>query len=185
MIVLIAFAFAAFAAGAPLCGGAALTLAIAGLGFMPWNFPKARLFQGDAGALFSGFLLAELAVIAAGSRGEGPVFELFVPLALLPFLVDVLLTLLVRVNRKQRLFDAHRDHLYQRWLARHHRSHQELAWRLFSLMAVFAASAVALQRVGPAGQLAGFIAATALAVVVWSVLSRRNPAMERPRQALR
>jgi len=178
-IVLIAFALAAFAAGATLCGGAALTAALGGMGFMYWNFPKARLFQGDAGALFSGFFLAELAVISAGSRGDGPIFVLFVPLALLPFLVDVLLTLLARAIRRQRLFDAHSDHLYQRWLARHGASHQRLAWRLFGVMALFSATALALRRVGPAGQLGGFAAATGAAVIAWIVVSRRNPAMDR------
>jgi UDP-GlcNAc:undecaprenyl-phosphate GlcNAc-1-phosphate transferase len=184
-IVLIAFALAAFAGGATLCGGAALTAAFANLGFMPWNFPKARLFQGDAGALFSSFFLAALAVIAAGSKGGGPVFVLFVPLALLPFLVDVLLTLLARARRRQRLFDAHSDHLYQRWLARHGRSHQVLAWRLFGVMAVFAAASLALERVGPADQLAGFIGATATAIVAWVLLSRSTPSMERRSQAPR
>jgi UDP-N-acetylmuramyl pentapeptide phosphotransferase/UDP-N-acetylglucosamine-1-phosphate transferase len=174
-IILLAFAFAAFTAGAPLCGGAALTAACAGLGFLPWNFPKARLFQGDAGALFSGFLIAELAVIAAGSHGEGPVFVLFVPLALLPFLVDVLLTLLARATTRRRLFDAHSDHLYQRWLPRHGRSHLSLAWRVFGVTALFAAAALALRQVGPLYQLAGFIAATALAVLAWVLVSRRNP----------
>jgi UDP-N-acetylmuramyl pentapeptide phosphotransferase/UDP-N-acetylglucosamine-1-phosphate transferase len=177
-IALFAFAFMAFAGSSILCGAAALTAALAGLGFMPWNFPKARLFQGDAGALFSGFLLAELAVIAAGSSGRGPVFVLFAPLALLPFLVDVLLTLLVRTRAKQRLFDAHSDHLYQRWLARHGRFHQALAWRMFAVMGVFAAGAVALGPVGCAGQLLGFVAATIAAVSVWVLISRRNPPME-------
>ena len=178
-IVLFVFAVAAFAAGATLCGAAALTAAIAGLGFLPWNFPKARLFQGDAGALFSGFLLAELAVIAAGSRGEGPVFVLFVPLALLPFLVDVLLTLLARARTRRRLFDAHSDHLYQRWLARHGRSHAALAWRLFGVTALCALAALTLLRVGFTGQIIGFIAATGIAVAAWVVVSRRNAPVER------
>ena len=113
-ITLLAFALTAFQQGAPSYGGTAIVAALAAFGFLPWNFPKARLFQGDAGALFSGFLLAALAVIGAGPRGQGPVFLLFAPLALLPFLVDVLLTLLVRAKAKKRLFDAHSEHLYQR-----------------------------------------------------------------------
>ncbi len=180
-IVLIVFAFAAFAGGAPALGGAALTASLAGLGFLPWNFPKARLFQGDAGALFSGFLLAELAVIGAGWSGRGAVYVLFVPLALLPFLADVLLTLLMRARAKKRLFDAHSEHLYQRWLAGRGRSHAALAGRIFGIMTLFASAALALRSLGPGLQIAGFMAAAVVSILAWTALSRRNPLMNAER----
>ena len=179
IITLLAFAFAAFSGGAPACGGAALAAATAGLGFLPWNFPKARLFQGDAGALFSGFLLAELAVIGAGARGQGSVFVLFAPLALSPFLIDVLLTLLMRARGKRPLFDAHKDHLYQRWLSRHGRSHLALAWRMFSVMGACALASTLLRTVGPTLQLCGFALATVVGVALWGLLSRSNRPSER------
>ena len=45
-------------------------LLVAGLvGFLPFNFPRARIFLGDVGSQFCGFVLAVLAVAAGGSRG--------------------------------------------------------------------------------------------------------------------
>ncbi len=172
-LVLAAFSAAAFTGHAPAIGGAALIGAAAGLGFLPWNFPKARLFQGDAGALFSSFLLAALAVIGAGRSGEGPVFLLFAPLALLPFLADVLLTLLRRARAKKRLLDAHREHLYQRWMAARGGSHTALAGRAYPIVALYAGAAWLLRSAGPTLQLAGFLIATGLAVVGWALASRR------------
>ena len=60
--------------------GAALVVALAGLGFLPFNFPRARMFLGDVGSYFLGAWLAVLAV--AGLRA-GIAFEaMFAPLAL-------------------------------------------------------------------------------------------------------
>ncbi|MHB8287456.1 MAG: glycosyltransferase family 4 protein, partial [Caulobacteraceae bacterium] len=116
VIALAAFALAAFGAGLPAIGGVTLAGAAACAGFLPWNL-RGKLFQGDVGALFSSFLLAGLAVLATQTgAGHATVFLYFAPLALFPFLTDVLLTLLVRARRGERLFEAHRDHLYQLWL---------------------------------------------------------------------
>lgn len=172
-IVLAALGWAAFLGGSPLLGAAALVTAFAGLGFLPWNFPKARLFQGDAGALFSSFMVAALAVLAAGPSGHGPVFVLFAPLALLPFLADVLLTLQDRARAKKPLLDAHAEHLYQRWLARSGGSHAALTLRTFIIMAAFAGGALLLTGMGPRVQTVGFVAGLTVAVSGWLMVRRR------------
>ncbi len=176
VITLAAFACAAFQAGLPMLGGAATAGAAACAGFLPWNL-RGKLFQGDVGALFSSFLLAGLAVLAAkggGGTGHGAVFLYFAPLALFPFLTDVLLTLLVRARRGERLFEAHRDHLYQLWLKHHPaRTHSALAARVAAIMAAYAAMALGLQH-APAGLqppvFAALVAATAWA---WTAARRR------------
>lgn len=185
VIVLAALASAALLGGSPLLGAAALSTAFAGLGFLPWNFPRARLFQGDAGALFSSFMVAALAVIGAGPSGRGPAFVLFAPLALLPFLADVLLTLLDRARARKRLLDAHAEHLYQRWLAGSGGSHVALALRTYLIMAVFAGAALALTGVGALLQTLGFVAALIAAVVGWVMLRRRVDRAEPSGQASR
>ena len=174
-LALAAFAAAAFGEGATELGVAALAAAVAGLGFLPWNFPKARLFQGDAGALFMSFLLASLAVFGASKRGSGPVFMLFAPLALLPLLTDVLLTLLRRARGGRRLLDAHKEHLYQRWFAAHARSHIGASLCMWALIAVCSLAAFALNRASPALQTGGFLAAVILMAMGWSFASRRYP----------
>lgn len=172
-IALLAFAAAAFAGGDPALAVAALATAMAGIGFMPWNFPKALLFQGDAGAVFSSFLLAALAVIGAGAGGHGSVYLQFVPLALLPFLVDVLLTLLSRAREGKRLLDAHSEHLYQRWLAHSGGSHVRLAVWAYGIMTLYAAIALVLLTAGPAVQIAGFLIAAAATGAAWFLFRRR------------
>ena len=90
----------------------ALALLAACLGFLPFNFPKARIFLGDVGSGALGFAIATL---LAASLMDG---RLFAPLLLLPlsaFLVDSGLTLLRRMVRKERWWAAHAQHAYQRW----------------------------------------------------------------------
>ena len=96
-------------------GWLALAVAAACAGFLPLNFPKARIFLGDVGSGALGFTLAVLCV-AAVAHAELPAQLLLLPLA--PFLVDSGLTLLRRVLRRERWWDSHTQHAYQRWAAR-------------------------------------------------------------------
>jgi len=90
----------------------ALSLAAAILGFLPHNFPRARIFMGDTGSQSVGFVLSTLAVLgAAHPDAKIPLFV--VPLLFLPFLFDVIFTLIKRARTGQRLWRAHREHLYQ------------------------------------------------------------------------
>ena len=91
----------------------AALLLIAGLaGFLPFNFPRARIFLGDVGSQFCGFVLAILAVVA--SRFEGVELSfLIVPMLLSGVLFDVAFTLIRRALAGERLTEPHRGHLYQ------------------------------------------------------------------------
>lgn len=95
-------------------GWLALALAAACLGFLPLNFPRARIFLGDVGSGSLGFALAALlttALMQNNVRGE----LLLLPLS--AFLVDSGLTLARRVFRRERWWTAHAQHAYQRWAA--------------------------------------------------------------------
>ncbi|HVY00771.1 MAG TPA: glycosyl transferase [Pseudorhodoplanes sp.] len=97
-----------------LPGGAiALSAALLGgmLGFAPWNRPVARLFLGDAGSLPIGLILGTLLIALAG-RGHWAA-ALLLPLY---YLCDATGTLLRRLARGERPWQAHRDHFYQRAL---------------------------------------------------------------------
>jgi UDP-GlcNAc:undecaprenyl-phosphate GlcNAc-1-phosphate transferase len=103
--------------GALLAGG--------GLGFLPWNFPRAKIFMGDAGALPLGLLLAVTAIRASRDDAFGSPMSLPFPACVLlvgPYLFDVTFTLFRRWRRRQPLAQAHKEHLYQR-LARGLASH--------------------------------------------------------------
>lgn len=83
----------------------------AALGFLAFNFPPAKIFMGDAGSTSIGYLAAALAIFAHNS-GQIPLW-IFVTL-FSPFILDSTVTLLTRVVRKERFWEAHRTHYYQR-----------------------------------------------------------------------
>ncbi len=101
---------------APQIDSAALTTvcaAIAGacLGFLFFNFPKARVFMGDAGSIPLGFLAAALGLYGALNSiwpGWLPV------LVFSPFIVDATVTLARRLLRRERVWEPHRQHYYHR-----------------------------------------------------------------------
>jgi UDP-GlcNAc:undecaprenyl-phosphate GlcNAc-1-phosphate transferase len=88
-------------------------LLVAGLaGFLPFNFPRARIFMGDVGSQFCGFILAILAVVASRFDNVELSF-LIVPMLLSGVLFDVAFTLVRRTVAGERLTEPHRGHLYQ------------------------------------------------------------------------
>lgn len=90
----------------------AAIMAGAAAGFLPHNFPKARMFMGDVGAVFLGFGLAAIAVWIAADRG----WWLLVPLGCLHanFILDTAITVARRILRGEVFHQAHREHFYQR-----------------------------------------------------------------------
>jgi UDP-GlcNAc:undecaprenyl-phosphate GlcNAc-1-phosphate transferase len=92
--------------------GLAFVLAAACLGFLPLNWPRARVFMGDVGSQFLGFAFAGLGVLAANADSSGQLFWL-VPLLLMHFLFDTMLTAARRAAAGENVLAAHRGHLYQ------------------------------------------------------------------------
>ncbi len=91
---------------------ASLVLAAGLVGFLPFNFPRARIFMGDVGSQFCGFMLAMLGV-AAARFGRMDMSLLLVPMLLNGVLFDVSFTLVRRFIAGERITQAHRGHLYQ------------------------------------------------------------------------
>ena len=110
---------------------AAAALATTSLGFWFCNRPPARIFMGDVGSGSVGFLV--FAFTAMLWRLD---HALLWPALILSsaFVTDASLTLLVRMLRRRRWYNAHREHLYQ-WLVRKGGSHAHtdaayMAWNL-------------------------------------------------------
>ena len=97
--------------GSDLVAMVAFILAGVLVGFLPFNFPRAKIFMGDVGSLFIGFLLAAMTLELHRSN-QFTAWQ--AALLLSPFLADSTFTLLWRVCKRERLADAHRKHLYQR-----------------------------------------------------------------------
>ena len=87
-----------------------MLLAAAVVGFLLWNFPPARIFMGDAGSGFLGITLGVLSLQAAWVMPQ----LLWSWLILLGvFIVDATFTLLRRLLRGDKVYEAHRSHAYQ------------------------------------------------------------------------
>ena len=79
--------------------------------FLVVNRPRASMFLGDVGAVPLGFLAA---VFGVGGVAGGWWPAWFPPLVFLPFVADATLTLAQRARRRERLWEGHRGHFYQR-----------------------------------------------------------------------
>ncbi|MCD4672297.1 MAG: glycosyltransferase family 4 protein [Anaerolineaceae bacterium] len=96
--------------GAESLGWSVLALATASLGFLFWNWPKAKIFMGDVGSAFLGYSLGVFALLST-KQSE---VSLWVWLLLLnAFIVDATVTLLRRLKRGAKVGEAHRSHAYQ------------------------------------------------------------------------
>jgi UDP-GlcNAc:undecaprenyl-phosphate GlcNAc-1-phosphate transferase len=108
-----ALALAAQAGGNGPVAALAWSLAAGSAGFLLLNRPPARIFMGDVGSQFLGFAFAGLGVLMAQRVADGG-GALLVPLLLFHFLFDTCLTAWRRWRRGAPLWQAHREHLYQR-----------------------------------------------------------------------
>jgi Fuc2NAc and GlcNAc transferase len=87
----------------------AICISLACIGYLPFNVPRARVFMGDGGSIFLGFVFAALVVTLGRNYLE---MACYVAL-LLPFYADALTTMVVRLHDHENLTKAHRRHLYQ------------------------------------------------------------------------
>jgi len=79
-------------------------------GFVLWNWPPAKIFMGDVGSGYVGYVLVVLALGAA--RGNPTVLAVWVILGGV-FFCDAFITLMCRLVRGERIYQAHRSHAYQ------------------------------------------------------------------------
>jgi UDP-N-acetylmuramyl pentapeptide phosphotransferase/UDP-N-acetylglucosamine-1-phosphate transferase len=133
-----AYALAAWPAGDADITFVAAALAGASAAFLAFNFHPARVFLGDVGSIPLGFLAGALGLL--GWRDD--LWPLWFPLVVFgPFIGDATLTLLRRVWRREPLWQAHRDHYYQR-LVRLGFGHRGTAYIAYALMLFCAAAAL-------------------------------------------
>lgn len=86
-----------------------ISLLCACLGFLPLNFPNARIFMGDVGSLLLGFVFALFIVKLSLNIRTFLCLIMF----LCMFYADALVTIYYRWKRGENLIQSHRSHLYQ------------------------------------------------------------------------
>jgi UDP-N-acetylmuramyl pentapeptide phosphotransferase/UDP-N-acetylglucosamine-1-phosphate transferase len=152
-----------------------LTLAAGVLAFLCWNWHPAQLFLGDVGSVPLGYLLGWL-LLGLAAKG------VWAPALILPlyYLADATITLGRRLLRRERVWEAHRQHFYQRALGAdgNHAAVARLVLAADTLLIVLALLALAQPRWALAA--AGLVVATLLAAMARR--ARRGPS---PRRATR
>ena len=121
---------------------AALSIVIAGstLGFLIWNRVPARIYMGDAGALFLGVLVATLTV-RFEPETESSFGSFVIPVLLLAIpILDTIVAVLSRLRRKTSPFQGGRDHLSHRLVRAglSRRISAVILWSLTGLFSIFA-----------------------------------------------
>ena len=93
----------------PEVGLLATCMALACLGFLPFNLPRARVFMGDVGSILLGSTFAGLVYLGSRTVLDFLCMASF----LFPFYADELTTMIVRLRAGENLTQAHRRHIYQ------------------------------------------------------------------------
>lgn len=110
-------AFLLWSGQQPQLALAAAIVACASSGFLILNWPPAKIFMGDVGSGYLGFMLAAMALLTNAAAEQ--LFWIW-PILLGVFIVDATLTLIRRILRGDRFFEAHRLHAYQHAARRYH-----------------------------------------------------------------
>ena len=148
-----------------------LILGMATAGFLVWNFPPARIFMGDAGSGFLGLILGGLALQAA-AVAPSLVWSWLILLGV--FIVDATFTLIHRLMRGERVYEAHRSHAYQR-ASRRYGSHLRVSLAVTAINLLWLTPLALLVALGHVSGLLGLIVAYAPLVLVVAHLGAGRP----------
>ncbi len=148
--------------------------AAAALGFLYWNWAPSKIFLGDVGSVPLGYLLGWLLIVTAASG-------LWEAALILPlyYLADATWTLARRALRGEKVWQAHREHFYQRAVQRGF-SHDTIAWRIAACNAILVILAV-VAAVAPSDRswIAPALALLAVIALLFMLARQRPPAPRR------
>jgi UDP-N-acetylmuramyl pentapeptide phosphotransferase/UDP-N-acetylglucosamine-1-phosphate transferase len=159
------YGVAAWSGGDPALAAIGLGLSAAAFAFLLHNHHPARIFLGDVGSIPLGFLAGALGLV--GWRND--LWPLWFPVLVFgPFIADATVTLVRRALRRERVWQAHRDHYYQR-MVRMGLGHRVTAWTGYAVMLLCAGAALLGRGQAPALQATVFLATSALlaAMAIW------------------
>jgi Fuc2NAc and GlcNAc transferase len=111
-----------------------LCVVAACFGFLILNWPPAKIFMGDVGSTWLAFVIFALALLTVQAGWLN--YAAWAVLAAV-FIIDSSVTLLTRITRGERWYEAHRSHAYQRLSRRWHGErkvgHRSVAWLLITI----------------------------------------------------
>ncbi len=163
------YGIAAIIAGASQLAAMSFSVAAAALAFLFFNFHPARIFLGDAGSVPLGFLAAAIG-LQGWAGGLWPLW--FTPLVFAPFVADATVTLVRRLLHGEKVWQAHREHYYQR-LVRMGWGHRKTALAEYGLMIASGILAVLLLHSPQLVQIIALLAWCALLALLMYLVDQR------------
>jgi UDP-N-acetylmuramyl pentapeptide phosphotransferase/UDP-N-acetylglucosamine-1-phosphate transferase len=147
----------------------AAALAGAGLGFLAWNWHPAKVFLGDVGSVPLGFLLGGMLLHLAmdGQLAAALLLPLY-------YVADATITISRRALKGEKVWQAHRQHFYQR-AVQGGRRHDQVALLVLAGGVALIATALLAAAGNPAGGLVMGAAAVALLLHVMSTWAKGKP----------
>jgi UDP-N-acetylmuramyl pentapeptide phosphotransferase/UDP-N-acetylglucosamine-1-phosphate transferase len=139
------------------------------LGFLCWNWDKAKIFMGDSGSTFLGAIIP---IILLNSNHN--TVETWSALTItFPIIMDAIYTLICRLLRRENIFKAHRTHLFQR-LEKSGWNHSQVALSYMTINILIVISIVNFGKMAAWGSLCGIIILIILAEIYLSQLKIQN-----------
>lgn len=112
------------------------------MGFLIWNFYPARVFMGDSGALFIGFMLAAISVI--GTLKTAAVMSIFIPVTVVALpILDVALSMFRRIRKGMGLMKPDKEHIHHRLLS-FGWSHREVVLLMYVITLILSIGSILL-----------------------------------------
>lgn len=178
-IASLTISFLAFQMGQWICAAAMVAMAGSAIAFLQYNFNPAKIFMGDTGSMFLGYVIATVSVM--GSMKTAAAAVLIVPLVALSVpIMDTLMAIFRRKHSGVPIFSPDKRHLHHRLLARG-LSQKQVVLIMYALTAFFSCTALLVihLRLITGGLI---LAAALVAFLLWArklgVLSEDAPAQE-------
>lgn len=154
-----------------------MTAALAGaaLGFLPYNFNPAKIFMGDTGAMFLGYILAGISI--EGAIKSAAAIALIVPILALGLpIFDTTFAIIRRIANGYPVTRADKDHIHHRLLARG-LSQKQVVLIMYSINGALGMGAIVLSEIGSIK--AGIVLVLLLAIILsagrqWGIIDLRT-----------
>ena len=120
-----------------------VALAGASLGFLPYNFNPAKIFLGDAGSLFIGYVFATVSIIGASKTAIAT--SIVVPLVVLALpVLDTAAAIVRRASAGKKITQADRGHFHHQLIFRFGLNVRQAVWLIYAVCFVLGALGLAL-----------------------------------------
>ncbi len=143
-IASLSIAYVAYIHGTYLVAGSMLALAGGALGFLPYNFYPSKIFMGDGGSLYLGFMLGTLSIL--GTVKSATLVAVIIPVLVLGVpIFDTMFAIFRRIVNKRPIMEADKGHLHHRLMSLGY-GQRRATLMLYGISAIMGVAAVTYSR---------------------------------------